>query len=199
MWAECCNKRSQNMCAVARKWCTYVLYSVVYNNVIRRTDFGHAEVCGDPGERVCNPHRLGGVVHAWKIDNVVGLGQYKNRDSMKIDWPAYHELKARFREGREDAHESHMSQHKWRQWDRVCRGADDWSRSQFVLDSEREVRGGSGQYRNEMILVGADCALGMLGTVIGGRAKLNNNILRFPTVMMSQLSVDMLWRTLYSA
>ena len=31
MWAECCNKRSQNICVVARKWCTYVLYSVVYN------------------------------------------------------------------------------------------------------------------------------------------------------------------------
>ena len=30
MWAECCNKRSQNMCVVARNWCTYVLYSVVY-------------------------------------------------------------------------------------------------------------------------------------------------------------------------
>ena len=31
MWAEWCNKRCQNMCVVARKWCTYVLYSVVYN------------------------------------------------------------------------------------------------------------------------------------------------------------------------
>ena len=33
MLAECCNKRNQNMCVVARKWCTYVLYSVVYNTL----------------------------------------------------------------------------------------------------------------------------------------------------------------------
>ena len=31
MQAECCNKRSQNMCVVAKKRCTYVLYSVVNN------------------------------------------------------------------------------------------------------------------------------------------------------------------------
>ena len=31
MLAECCNKWIQNMCVVARKSCTYVLYSVVNN------------------------------------------------------------------------------------------------------------------------------------------------------------------------
>ena len=35
MLAECCNKRSQNMCVVARKCCTYVLYSVVYNKTAK--------------------------------------------------------------------------------------------------------------------------------------------------------------------
>ena len=45
MWFECFNKRSQNMCVVTRKWCTYVLYSVVYN-------IGWTRSCRDESEEL---------------------------------------------------------------------------------------------------------------------------------------------------
>ena len=74
------------------------------------------------------------------IDDVGARGQHKNQGlrggPMKFDWQAYHELRLWYQEGREGAHESYMGhlecQHKRRQLDLVCRGADDLDRYQFA-------------------------------------------------------------------